>query len=80
MEPAALSIELENRAAIAVGNTAIAKPSELTPMTAYILCEIIREAGLPNGVLNVVHDTGPMSVLQSQRILKSTPSHLPAAP
>src|SRR5438477_7116657 len=31
--------------AIAVGNTAIAKPSELTPMTAYLLCEIAREAG-----------------------------------
>jgi aminomuconate-semialdehyde/2-hydroxymuconate-6-semialdehyde dehydrogenase len=45
--------------AIAVGNTAIAKPSELTPMTAYMLCEIARDAGLPNGVLNVVHGTGP---------------------
>ncbi len=45
--------------AIAVANTAIAKPSELTPMTAYLLCEICREAGLPNGVLNVVHGTGP---------------------
>src|ERR1700730_6840937 len=45
--------------AIAVGNTAIAKPSELTPMTAYLLCEIIGEADLPNGVLNVVHGTGP---------------------
>src|SRR6184192_553331 len=45
--------------AIAIGNTAIAKPSELTPMTAYLLCEICREAGLPNGVLNIVHGTGP---------------------
>src|SRR6184192_1908369 len=45
--------------AIAVGNTAIAKPSELTPMTAYMLCEIAREAGLTKGVLNVVHGTGP---------------------
>ena len=45
--------------AIAVGNTAIAKPSELTPMTAYLLCEVCQEAGLPNGVLNIVHGTGP---------------------
>jgi aminomuconate-semialdehyde/2-hydroxymuconate-6-semialdehyde dehydrogenase len=45
--------------AIAVGNAAIAKPSELTPMTAFMLCEICREGGLPNGVLNVVHGTGP---------------------
>ncbi len=44
--------------ALACGNTAIAKPSELTPMTASLLCEICREAGLPDGVLNVVHGTG----------------------
>jgi aminomuconate-semialdehyde/2-hydroxymuconate-6-semialdehyde dehydrogenase len=45
--------------AIAVGNNAIAKPSELTPMTAFLLCDVCTEAGLPNGVLNVVHGTGP---------------------
>jgi aminomuconate-semialdehyde/2-hydroxymuconate-6-semialdehyde dehydrogenase len=45
--------------AIACGNTAIAKPSELTPMTACLLCEICHEAELPAGVLNVVHGTGP---------------------
>ena len=45
--------------AIAVGNTAVAKPSELTPMTAFLLCAICREARLPDGVLNIVHGTGP---------------------
>src|SRR5256884_2891991 len=45
--------------AIAVGNTANAKASELTPMTAYMLCDILLEAGLQNGVLNIVHGTGP---------------------
>src|SRR5262249_27279918 len=45
--------------AIALGTTAIAKPSELTPMTAFLLCDLCREAGLPHGVLNIVHGTGP---------------------
>lgn len=45
--------------ALACGNTAVAKPSELTPMTAFLICEFAREAGLPAGVLNIVHGTGP---------------------
>lgn len=45
--------------AIAAGNTVIAKPSEITPMTAYLLGEICSEAGLPKGVLNIVNGSGP---------------------
>jgi len=45
--------------ALAAGNCVIAKPSEVTPMTGYLLSLICREAGLPNGVLNILHGTGP---------------------
>lgn len=44
--------------ALATGNTVVAKPSEVTPLTAYLLSEICIEAGLPQGVLNVVHGSG----------------------
>ncbi|CAN5792366.1 5-carboxymethyl-2-hydroxymuconate semialdehyde dehydrogenase [soil metagenome] len=45
--------------AIAAGCTVVAKPSEVTPMTAYMLSNLCIEAGLPPGVLNIVHGTGP---------------------
>lgn len=44
--------------AIAAGNCVVAKPSEVTPMTAYLLSELCIEAGLPKGVLNIVHGYG----------------------
>src|SRR5438270_2351725 len=45
--------------AIAAGNTCVAKPSELTPMTANRLAELVLEAGIPAGVVNIVHGYGP---------------------
>tara|TARA_B100001758_G_scaffold247497_1_gene265537 strand:+ start:12349 stop:13791 length:1443 start_codon:yes stop_codon:yes gene_type:complete len=44
--------------ALASGNTVVAKPSEITPMTAFLLSKICIEAGLPKGVLNIVHGLG----------------------
>ena len=44
--------------ALATGNTAVAKPSELTPLTADALAGICQDAGLPPGVLNIVHGFG----------------------
>ena len=45
--------------ALAAGNCVIAKPSEVTPLTSYLLSKICMEAGLPAGVLNIVHGNGP---------------------
>lgn len=44
--------------ALAAGNTVVAKPSELTPMTAFLLAEVCRTVQLPAGVLNIVHGLG----------------------
>lgn len=44
--------------ALATGNTVVAKPSEVTPLTASLLSEICIEAGLPPGVLNILHGEG----------------------
>lgn len=46
---------------LAFGCTAVAKPSEVTSMTAFLLCAVFREAGLPPGVINVVFGNGPVT-------------------
>ena len=45
-------------AALACGNTVILKPSSLTPLTVLELAKIIQEAGLPKGVVNIIHGSG----------------------
>lgn len=44
--------------ALAAGNCVIAKPSEVTPYTAYLLGKVLSEAGMPAGVLNIIHGSG----------------------
>ncbi|MGB7203503.1 MAG: aldehyde dehydrogenase [Pyrinomonadaceae bacterium] len=59
--------------AIAAGCTVVAKPSEVTPMTAYLLSKLCIEAGLPAGVLNIVHGLGPKvgSVMTAHKDIKA---------
>ena len=45
--------------ALASGNCVVAKPSEVTPMTAFLLGKWAKEVGLPDGVLNILHGLGP---------------------
>jgi aminomuconate-semialdehyde/2-hydroxymuconate-6-semialdehyde dehydrogenase len=47
--------------ALACGNAVVVKPSEETPATAALLAEAMQDAGIPNGVYNVVHGFGPAS-------------------
>ena len=47
--------------ALAAGNTVVAKPSEITPATATRMAELASEAGLPDGVLNIVHGSGDVA-------------------
>ena len=46
--------------ALATGNSVVLKPSEQTPLTAFLLADIAHEAGIPDGVLNVVNGVGPV--------------------
>ncbi|KTF74574.1 hypothetical protein cypCar_00032998 [Cyprinus carpio] len=45
--------------AVAAGNTVVAKPSEMTSVTAWMMCQLLEEAGFPPGVINIVFGTGP---------------------
>ncbi|XP_077074249.1 2-aminomuconic semialdehyde dehydrogenase [Siphateles boraxobius] len=45
--------------AVAAGNTVVAKPSEMTSVTAWMMCQLLEEAGFPPGVVNIVFGTGP---------------------
>ena len=47
--------------AIAFGNTCVCKPAELTSMTAFELCKIIKQSGLPNGVVNIIFGRGAVA-------------------
>ncbi len=44
--------------ALAAGNCVVAKPSEITPVTAYLLSTWVKEAGFPDGVFNIIHGLG----------------------
>ena len=59
--------------ALAAGNAVVAKPSEMTPVTASILAELCHGAGLPPGVLNIVQGTG----VEAGRAIVAHP-HVPA--
>lgn len=52
--------------ALAAGNTVVMKPSEITPMTAHVLAEICTEAGIPDGVVNVVQGFGEAGAALSE--------------
>jgi len=46
---------------MAAGNTAVIKPSELTPLTAHYLAVLCNKVGIPEGVINIVHGCGEMA-------------------
>ena len=65
--------------ALAAGNCVVAKPSEVTPMTAYLFSRLLNQAGLPRGVLNIVHGRGSQIGRYSSNTRASARSPSPAA-
>ncbi|XP_042911153.1 2-aminomuconic semialdehyde dehydrogenase [Parasteatoda tepidariorum] len=59
--------------ALAYGNTVVVKPSEFTSVTAWMLCSILREAGVPNGVVNVVFGYGHIT---GEALIKHADIHI----
>ncbi len=59
--------------ALAAGNAVVAKPSEVTPVTAWLLGDVVRHAGLPPGILNIVQGAGATAgaALVAQRDVKA---------
>jgi aldehyde dehydrogenase (NAD+) len=53
------SVVLKAGAAVAAGCTVVVKPAEVAPLTGYIFADVAAEAGLPDGVINLVSGTGP---------------------
>ena len=66
--------------ALATGNTVVLKPAETTPLTALLLAEVIQEAELPPGVVNIVTGAGETGRRARRRIPTSTRSRSPARP
>ena len=56
--------------ALAAGCTVVGKPSEVTPVTAHMLCQLAQEAGLPAGVLNVVHGRAGAALVEHERVAR----------
>lgn len=61
--------------ALAAGNAVVLKPAELTPLAAVMLCEVLEEAGLPGGAINLVHGPGEEvgePIVRDRRVAKIT--------
>jgi aldehyde dehydrogenase (NAD+) len=53
------SVVLKAGAAVAAGCTVVVKPAEVAPLTGYVFADVAAEAGLPDGVIDLVSGTGP---------------------